>query len=669
MLFTIKEVASVARQLGRRALCEAYGVAGWDSTFEHYKRFGDWLMVHGIDFLNQHLAFSTIRGARKRDHPQSFTDVSPWWPYYQLHGDHLGRACYLLGRGAARHRVLVLLPTTSAWLWARRAGATPELEKMRRQNAELIQFLAGRQVDFDLGDEYMLEWFGAVAGRRLKVGRAAYDVVIWPPNLTNVRRQFVPLLEKYLAAGGPVLALAPPAAYVDGRPSRGVEALRERYGSEWHAVSGLPELPTALGKHLEPRVRFDRSLPQGVGFAERFLEDGTRALFFANTGLQPVAARATVEGGGLEAWDTATGSVAPARFEDAGSGRLAFDLDLPPAGTEMLVVKKTGTSARARPEPRLTRLEPREWKITAVAPNVLVLDYCELAVAGQEHRDVNTWRANWNIWRAHGFERPAWDNAVQFKTRIFDRNRFEASSGFEATFRGEAADAAALRSLELAIESPELYRVTLNGTPVSFEGAARWLDPHLRSAAVGQWAKTGENVIQLTGRPFDVRMELENIYLRGDFAVLPAEKGFRLGAPRRLGFGSWAGQGFPCYGDAVAYETEVEVPAGAERLRVELGAWEGSVAEVLLDSRPVARLGWPPYVAECRAAAGRHKLVLKVVSTPRNVFGPFHNPTHPRMRAWPAAWAEFPERQPAGAAYDVLDYGLMKAPVINALSR
>jgi hypothetical protein len=45
--------------------------------------------------------------------------------------------------------------------------------------------------------------------------------------------------------------------------------------------------------------------------------------------------------------------------------------------------------------------------------------------------------------------------------------------------------------------------------------------------------------------------------------------------------------------------------------------------------------------------------------------GPFHNSTKPRMRAWPAAWAEFPEKQPPGSAYDVLDYGLMTAPVLT----
>jgi hypothetical protein len=56
---------------------------------------------------------------------------------------------------------------------------------------------------------------------------------------------------------------------------------------------------------------------------------------------------------------------------------------------------------------------------------------------------------------------------------------------------------------------------------------------------------------------------------------------------------------------------------------------------------------------------------VEVVSTPRNLMGPFHHPAKPRMRAWPAAWAEFPDHQPPGAAYDFIDYGLFTGPVVS----
>jgi hypothetical protein len=48
------------------------------------------------------------------------------------------------------------------------------------------------------------------------------------------------------------------------------------------------------------------------------------------------------------------------------------------------------------------------------------------------------------------------------------------------------------------------------------------------------------------------------------------------------------------------------------------------------------------------------------------VFGLYHNRTRPRMRAWPAAWNDFPEHQPEGARYDLLDYGLMSPAIVSA---
>lgn len=671
MLFTIKQVASVAHQLGRRVFCEAYGVAGWDSTFEHYKRFGDWLMVHGVNFMDQHLAFSTVRGARKRDHPQSFTDVSPWWPYYRLHADHLARVSYMLSRSQSRNRIVLLEPTTTGFLYARRAGRTPELEAMRTENAALIQFLADHQQDFDLADEYMLEWFGEQDGRKLRIGQAVYDLLVWPAHMENVRRQTLPHLEQYLAAGGEVLALGPPASYVDGRLSGAVAELARRYAAQWHSVTSHPELLNEIRGRLPASVLLDRDLPN-VGMAERYLDDGRRVLFFANTGLTAVKATATVKGGRLQQWDTVTGQIRAAHFQ-ASEGRLRFQLDLPPAGSALFAVtpamlyedREALAVGTADDFPAFRPVQAGRWAIRTEALNVLVLDYCDFTAPGVELRDVNTWRANWLLWGAHGFERPAWDNAVQFKTRVFDRNQFAPDSGFQAVFRFDVADAAALRGLELAVELPELYRVAVNGTLVSFAQAPRWLDPHIRSLPIEKLARPGENFIAITGRPFDVRMEFENIYLRGNFSLTPVEKGFRLGTPVQLNFGGWAGQGYPFYGQSVLYETQIEAAPGNRTAKIELPGWQASVAEVLLDGARAALIGWPPYETQFPISPGPHTVGVRVVSTPRNTFGPFHNPQKPRMRAWPDAWAQFPEHQPAGAQYDVLDYGLMEAPRIS----
>jgi hypothetical protein len=664
LLFTIKQVASVSHQLGRRAFCEAFGVAGWDGTLEHYKRFGDWLMVHGINFIDQHLSFSTVRGARKRDHPQSFTDVSAWWPHYRLHADHLARVSMASSRSEARNRVLVLQQTTSGFLHARRAGDTPELERMRENNAEMNQALADHQVDYDLGNEYMIEWFAKQQGRQIVIGKAAYDLVVWPPDMLTVRSETVPHLEQYLAAGGEILALSPPAAYVDGRPSDRVEQLAARYAAQWRRLGGLSDLVPAIRERVRPRILFERDLPS-VGVLERYLANDDRLIFLANTGVQTASSRATIVGGSLEVWDTVTGRIRPARYTARGS-TLSFDVELPPAGSLLLVVRSTPGQPDTSPPPAFSPLPAGDWSAQPDALNVLVLDYTDITIGDDSDRDVNTWQANWTAWQRHGFERPAWDNAVQFETRVLDRNPFPNESGFRATFRFHVADAAAIPGMEIALETPELYRVELNGERLDYGEARRWLDPHIPSLNVEKVARVGENVVAITAQPFDVRMELENIYVRGNFTVEPAAKGFRINAPDTLGLGSWAKQGYPFYGSSVTYETEVTVPEGSDQLRVEIPEWQGSVAVVLVDGKQAATVAWQPFRAVVPVSAGRHTVAVKIVSTPRNTFGPFHNPAKPRMRAWPAAWADFPDHQPAGSDYDVLDYGLMAKPTISA---
>ncbi|MCP5113669.1 MAG: hypothetical protein GY953_22780, partial [bacterium] len=243
-------------------------------------------------------SYSTLRGARKRDWPQSFSDASAWWPYYRIHGDHIGRASLALTNGKARNRVLVLTPTTSAFLHARRVGAIPEFEAIQKDTGAVVQALADHQVDFDIGDEYLLDWFGEVRGKQLAVGQQTYDLVIWPRHMENIRRQSAELLDRFLANGGEVLALSGPAPYVDGRPRNELYAHKS-----WIRVASEAELSDAVGKRLAARVRFDRELQRGVGFHERFLDDGSRMLFFNNAGPNPVEAVASVEGRSLEVWD------------------------------------------------------------------------------------------------------------------------------------------------------------------------------------------------------------------------------------------------------------------------------------------------------------------------------------------------------------------------------
>ncbi len=113
----VKELSSVANQLGRtRTLSETYGGGGWELTLTDMKRLGDWQYALGVNTLNQHLSHMTLLGARKYDYPQSFSYHNPLWPYYASQNQYFARLSLALSAGNQVNHILIIEPTTSAWM-------------------------------------------------------------------------------------------------------------------------------------------------------------------------------------------------------------------------------------------------------------------------------------------------------------------------------------------------------------------------------------------------------------------------------------------------------------------------------------------------------------------------------------------------------------------------
>jgi hypothetical protein len=326
-----------------------------------------------------------------------------------------------------------------------------------------------------------------------------------------------------------------------------------------------------------------------------------------------------------------------------------------PSGNGTLPVKHF---PRRRLE-RSLRIGPT--RITPGSLNVLVLDYCDVKYLGKKERGINTWRANWNIWQAHGFERPAWDSAVQFRTRILDRNQFGPETGFEAVFRFDVGKDADLSSLEVAIECPEFYQVLVNNKKIDFRKAARWIDPHILSASIDRAVRYGHNEVRIVACPFDVRMELENIYIRGNFSLEAAKSGFQIVPQITLLVGPWSRQGFPYYSELVSYDTAVSLPPTDKRIMLQFPSWKGGSATVEVDGKRVGFIAWMPFELDVTEflSPGKHDIRVTVAGVPKNLFGPFHDPARSRNTAWPTMWSRFPEHgPPPGEKYDVEAYGL-----------
>jgi hypothetical protein len=350
----VKEIRSAANQTGRtRTMSETYGAGGWDLTFFDQKRIADWQYALGVNFVNQHLSYVTLMGARKRDHPQSFSYHEPWWPYYGLLGDYLGRLSVAMSAGRQDNRVLVIEPTTTAWMAYAPSGDRVRMDAIGKDFQDFVNGLEEAQIEYDLGSEDTLKNHGRVDGRTLRVGPQAYQLVVLPPGMANVEKSTAQFLEDFLTRGGRVLSYGNPPEFVDGRPDARMKQNADASAKNWTSVAAGSS-PKQILEIVPPELSFSvKAAPSGsrplLFHHRRSLADAD-LVFLANTDPQAsvsgsISAAKAVS---CESWDALTGRTAayPAAKK---AGRLVVDFDLQPGGSLLLCLKtaRDGTAETA----------------------------------------------------------------------------------------------------------------------------------------------------------------------------------------------------------------------------------------------------------------------------------------------------------------------------------
>jgi len=666
---SVKELASVANQLGRsRTLCEAYGAGGWDLRFEDMKRIGDWMYALGVNTLDEHLSYVTIRGARKRDHPQSFSYHEPWWEAYHTNASYFSRLTVALSSGRQLNDILVLEPTTSAWMLNSGARNQPDLDRLGDAFQKLVLALETAQVEFDLGCEDILARHGSIAGSALRAGQRDYRTVILPPFTESLNAKTVDLLEQYARSGGVLLACGPPPERIDGSLSDRGKALAQAAG--WRQVEA-EALPSLLLKEKKDSFVIRRADgDRGILFHHRRRLDDGDLVFLANTSIEARSSGALESGmRGVELWNLETGKVEAYPFEAAGSGvRAAFDL--PPSGSLLLFLsREPRKAAPPRTEKRARIGAEGKPEIHPVAPNVLVLDYLDVSSGGKTLTDTYFYEASRFVFKNSGLDRNPWDSSVQFRDELVTK-KFPPSSGLEARYRF-TIEGPVPPSLSIVIERPDLYSVTCNGKIVAAAKGAWWLDKAFGKIDIAAAARQGENVVELKASPLTIYHELESAYVLGDFALRVTDKGFVIGPQRPLDLGAWNGQGYPFYSAGVSYTERFRLPAPSGRYLVSLGRWYGSVAKLIVNGKPAGFIGAPPWERDVTSwlRQGDNTIAVVVIGTLKNTLGPHHG--NPALgTAWPAMFQKAPSPgPPAGGQYSLVGYGLMEPFALVQIAR
>jgi hypothetical protein len=667
----VKELSSVANQLGRRrTLCEAYGAAGWDLRFEDMKRIGDWLYALGVNTLNEHLSYVSIRGARKRDHPPSFSYHSPWWRAYHVMIEYFTRLSLVLSQGEQVNHILVLEPTTTAWMYQADAGHRTQLDAIGSQFQQTLLSLERAQLEYDLGCEEIIARHGSVRGPLLTIGQRSYHTVVLPALTENLNRPTMDLLEAYLKAAGTVLCCGPAPARQDGQLSN--------RGSELARFPGWRQIqPEQLVELLKARSDVSLTVRQNENDAgillhhRRQLDDGD-FLFLVNTSIDsPAAGTVHSTAGSIERWDPQTANIAAYLFEKTDQG-IQADFELPPAGSLLLFVSKKPKNPPLPELQTISIIPPVDQLQTQrLQPNVLTLDYVDITTAGQTQKGLYFYEAEQHAFAANAMERNPWDGAVQFRDEVI-KKQYPPNNGFEATYCFELRQQVP-RLLHIVIERPDLYSITCNGQPVSATKGSWWLDRSFGKIDIRAQARIGHNAVTIKACPMTIYHELEPAYLLGSFVLEPSDSGFiiRPEPNQPLDLGQWNNQGHPFYSGEVCYTQKFNIPQPAGQYYVTMARWYGSVAEVVVNGRSAGYIACQPWQKDVTLLLqpGLNTIQVIVIGSLKNTLGPHH--AAPVLgAAWPSMFQQAPHTgPPAGNQYHTVGYGLLEQFILQHIAK
>ncbi len=663
----VKELSSVANQLGRkRTLCEAYGAGGWDLRFEDMKRIGDWLYVLGVNTLDEHLSYITIRGARKRDHPQSFSYHEPWWEAYHIMAEYFTRLSVALSHGREVNEILVIEPTTAAWMYQ---GDRQHLNKIGSSFQQLVTSLSKAQVEYDIGCEDIMSRHGKVEGARLIIGQRQYHTVVISPLTENLNSETMELLAGFLQNNGTVFCCDQPPARVDSKLSE--QGAKLSQSSNWHRIKS-DELVAKLASSANDGFKINRSpSDKGILLHQRRRFEGGELLFLVNTSIES-STSGTIESAcqSIEQWNPETGNVSSYPYAELDQGTKT-EFKLAPCGSLLLFLSNDPGKASSSPVEKAVAIEP-EGSLTAqrLAPNVLTVDYVDVSAGGQSKENIYFYRANQFAFRQNGMERNPWDSAVQFRDELITKT-FDEDSGFEAAYKF-TIEQQLPNQLWIVIERTDLYEITCNGKPIAAKKGSWWLDKSFGRIDITKFATLGENTVRIKASPFTIYHELEPAYVLGEFRAKATDAGFVIVGESKpdMKLGSWKKQGGPFYAAGVTYRQTFDIKRPTGEYVVELQKWYGSVAEIRVNGRSAGYVGYKPFQRDVTTLirTGANVVEVIVTGTLKNTLGPHHAGSGVGS-AWPSMFHKGPENgPPAGDKYHTIDYGLFEPFILKQIT-
>jgi hypothetical protein len=115
----------------------------------------------------------------------------------------------------------------------------------------------------------------------------------------------------------------------------------------------------------------------------------------------------------------------------------------------------------------------------------------------------------------------------------------------------------------------------------------------------------------------------------------------------------------------VSYNEEFNIENAGGRWEVDLGKWNGTMAEVSVNGVQAPPIDFPPYHSDITGLVrpGLNKITVNVIGSLKNLLGPHHNnPKAGFVSPW--VWRNV-KSYPPGKEYQLLNYGLMEDFIVR----
>ena len=683
-----KQVQSTARQLGQPwILSELYGCIGWQFNFKGHKAIGDWQALYGVNVRCPHLSWYTMEGEAKRDYPASILHQSAWYKYYDYIESYFARFGAVMAAGSPVCDVLVLNAIESVWLemysgWTNwMVSGDPKVLAHEEHYAKLFMYLQGRHIDFDYGEEFLLEKNGAAElseGKAvIRVGNMRYKTIVISGART-IRKTTLELLERFVSLGGHVIVSGNAPEMIDAVCSGDFDELAKKYPDNVAFIDfSADALEAAVASVLSIRttVKVQEKDSSAILCQLRMLSDSVIAAF-VNTdrynGFDDVCITFETGGGSdafmgfdfAEEWCLTSGErfdiTDKVSFEDGG--RITVMTDFVPCGEHIFVFGKSGGAARDK------RVTAEDTSLRSAAcgvigsggiksfelneKNVLVLDYAAYRFKGGEMQPaMEVLKVDRAIRDIACIEHRSGNMLQPWYSKKYEDKEYGELELVYTFYIDEMPKGA--EGVVLACERPEKISYSINGHALTADGGF-WTDICFKTMPVpAEFLKRGKN--EITAKTvFRRTTNIESVYIIGNFGVYVEEheqnttrvyekcgKGRFFGnekhivAPaKELPFGNIAQYGLPFYSGEITYVidgTLLPLPDknSGERLVLKFDDFVGALVKVsnyarVADKKEDIIVAWDPYEADITDIFDGGDIAVTLVCTRRNTFGPLH---------------------------------------------